>query len=91
MSTHTRQMLLAEAQANHGGDRAALLAAIDEAAGTMGQYKPSGGFKSSAGVTSAGDFMMKNARVNKNVARDLVSNAGSSRAGDMGDFAGGAI
>ena len=42
-------------------------------------------------MTSAGDFMMKNARVNKNVARDLVSNASSSRAGDMGDFAGGAI
>ena len=31
--------------------------------------------------------MMRNANVNPNMARDLVSNAGSTRLGDMGDFA----
>jgi hypothetical protein len=31
--------------------------------------------------------MMKNANVNATIARDLVSNAGSNKVGDMNDFA----
>ena len=34
-----------------------------------------------------GNAMMKDANVNAAVARDLVSNAGSSRIADMNDFA----
>ena len=85
MTMNTSRMVLAEAQAAHGGDRAALLAAIDEAAASI-PLRPTGGFKP-AGVASQGPAMMKSAKVNTHVARDLVSNAGSSRVGDMGDFA----
>ena len=73
-------MLLAEAQANHGGDREALLAAINEAASNI---KNKGG-----PASTQGQALMKSSQVNARVQRDLISNAGS-RVGDMGDFAGG--
>ena len=79
--TSTKQVF-AEAQAVHEGDRAALLAAINDAAATMRGSKQGGGPKSNASAA-----LMQNSRVNANVARDLVSNAGSSRVGEMGDFA----
>ena len=62
--------------------RAALLAAINDAAATMRGSKQGGGPKS---TTSAA--LMQSSRVNANVARDLVSHAGSSKVGDMADFA----
>ena len=68
------------------GDRAALLAAIDEAAGNIGKAK--GGPNSVARQKQATELMNKS-NVNATVARDLVSNAGNSRIGDMNDFAGG--
>ena len=72
-TTHTA--LLAEAQAAHEGDRAALLAAINEAANQLG------GDKSKA--SQQGKSLMKESQVNRKVARDLVSNAGSARGDDL--------
>ena len=80
--TSTKQVF-AEAQAVHEGDRAALLAAINEAAANMGQKKVGGAAKSS----TASAALMQKSGVNANIARDLVSNAGASRVGDMADFA----
>ena len=68
---HTNRMLLAEAQATHGGDRAALLAAIDEAAASISSgnagNRPSGGFKlghNSSAASNHSSAMMKSAQVN---------------------------
>lgn len=76
-TTHTA--LLAEASAAHEGDRAALLAAINEAAGHLG------GDKSKA--SQKGSNLMKESQVNSRVARDLVSNVGGARADDINSAA----
>lgn len=70
-----------------GGDKAALLAAINDAAANIGSSKKGGG-PSAQQTQAAGSAMMKNSNVNQHVARDLVSNA-NSRVADMNDFAGG--
>ena len=67
------------------GDRAALLAAINDAAANIGPSKKAAAKQ----ANTASSAMMKSANVNMHVARDLVSNA-NSRVGDMNDFAGGA-
>ena len=67
------------------GDRAALLAAINDAAANIGSSKK-GGASAAKQANAASSAMMKNANVNQHVARDLVSNA-NSRVGDMNDFA----
>ena len=71
-----------------GGDRAALLAAINDAAANIGSKK-TGGASTVSQANAAGSAMMKSANVNQYVARDLVSNA-NSRVADLNDFAGGA-
>ena len=70
------------------GDRAALLAAINDAAANIGSSKKTGP-TSTKQANAASSAMMRSANVNQHVARDLVSNA-NSRVGDMNDFAGGA-
>ena len=77
MSATNSKMLFAEAQAAHEGDRAALLAAINEVAS---------GLKAKKSTASQNSALMKSSQVNANVARDLISNA-NSRVGDMNDFA----
>ena len=67
-------------------DRAALLAAINDAAANIGTQKR-GGPPSATKAMAASSSMMKNANVNQHIARDLVSNA-NSRVADMNDFAG---
>ena len=67
------------------GDRAALLAAINDAAANIGPSKKAAAKQ----ANTASSAMMKSSNVNMHVARDLVSNA-NSRVGDMNDFAGGA-
>ena len=67
-----------------GGDKAALLAAINDAAANMGG--PNSKAPSQAKAANHGSALMKNSNVNQNVARDLVSNA-NSRVADMNDFA----
>ena len=62
-------------------DKAALLAAINEAA-TKITHKRGG---AADAASNAGSSLMKKANVNANVARDLVSNAGAGVA-DMKDF-----
>ena len=62
-------------------DKAALLAAINEAA-TKITHKRGG---AADAASNAGSSLMKKANVNANIARDLVSHAGS-RVGDMADF-----
>ena len=66
---------------NVGGDRAALLAAINEAAGSIDAKK-----RRQSAVQ--GQAMMKTAKVHANVARDLVSSAGGDAKiiADMNDF-----
>lgn len=71
-------------------DRAALLAAINDAAANIGSKKAGGGATTASQARAAGSAMMKNANVNQHIARDLVSNA-NSRVADMNDFAGGAV
>mmetsp|Transcript_32431 Transcript_32431/g.40177 ORF Transcript_32431/g.40177 Transcript_32431/m.40177 type:complete len:93 (+) Transcript_32431:87-365(+) len=82
MSTTSKQ-LFAEAQASQEGDRAALLAAINQAATQLGGKKG----VSTTGASQHGNSLMKGSKVNANLARDLVSNAGS-RVADMNDFRG---
>lgn len=83
MASNGSKMLLAEANAAHQGDKAALLAAINEAAKDLGGKRGvSGGF-----ALQQSSALMKNSKVNSTVAKDLVSNAGS-KVGDMGDFKG---
>ena len=67
-------------------DRAALLAAINEAAANLGPKK--GASTASQARQAQGTALMKSSNVNQTVARDLVSNA-TSRVADMRDFAGG--
>ena len=64
-----------------GGDKAALLAMINEAAGQLGGKKGVSGSKAS----QHGTDLLKGSKTNAVVARDLVSNA-NSRVGDMNDF-----
>ena len=73
--------MFAEAQAAHEGDRAALLAAINEAASSLAKKSEA----KSAARSAAQRDMIKTANVNATVARDLVSNA-TSRVADMRDF-----
>ena len=57
MSMNTSKQLFAEAQATHSGDRAALLAAINQAAGNMGAKKGA----ASTTASQRGAVMMRNA------------------------------
>jgi hypothetical protein len=54
---NTSKQLFAEAQATHSGDRAALLAAINQAAGNMGAKKGA----ASTTASQRGAVMMRNA------------------------------
>ena len=70
----------------HENDRAALLAAINEAATNMGKKGVSGAGKV-GNLSAANTALLQGSRVNANVARDLVSHATSaSRVADMADF-----
>ena len=77
--------MFAEAQAAHEGDRAALLAAINEAASSLAKKSEAKSTAKSAARSAAQRDMIKTANVNATVARDLVSNA-TSRVADMRDF-----
>lgn len=86
MAMNSSKQLFSEAQAVHEGDRAALLAAINEAANQLGNNKGAGAKgPGPASVAKQSSVMMKNAHVNQAVARDLVSHA-NSRVADMNDF-----
>ena len=78
---HSNRMALAEAQAAHGGDRRALLAAIDEATAEM-QNKHAGRNE----VQSKSQALMQKSQVNAHVARDLVSHASGKGVADLNDF-----
>ena len=80
MST-TGSNLLAEAEAGGASNRAALLAAINDAANQLGGKKG----VSIASAAKHGSNLMQGSGVNANLARDLTSNAGS-RVADMNDF-----
>ena len=70
---------MAEASAAHEGDKAALLAAINEAAGQLSSNRS----KAPSSKQAQGKQLMQGSKVNATVARDLVSNAGSTRADDL--------
>ena len=73
---HSNRMALAEAQAAHGGDRRALLAAIDEATAEIQQRHAN----RRGEVQSKSQAMMKRSHVNAQVARDLVSHTSDNDA-----------